>query len=41
MGPSAWHITQEALAASIRPLPSQVTVTVDLQIRAYRRRQQG
>jgi len=34
MGPSARHITPQDLAARIRGLPSPVTVTVDLQIRA-------
>ena len=38
MGPSARHITPQALAARIRSLPSPFTVTVDLQIRALQRR---
>ena len=38
MGPSARHITQEALAARIHALPRPVVVTVDLQIRVYQRR---
>ena len=33
MGPSAGHITPQALAARIRSLPSAVSVTADLQIR--------
>ena len=33
MGPSAHHTTPEALAASVRALPSPVAVTVDVQIR--------
>jgi len=33
MGPSARHITPQALAARIRSLPCPFTVTVDLQIR--------
>jgi 23S rRNA (guanine745-N1)-methyltransferase len=37
MGPSARHITPLALAARINSLPSPLTVTVDLQIRAFRR----
>ena len=37
MGPSARHITPQALAARIRSLPSPFTVTVDLQIRVFRR----
>jgi len=37
MGPSARHITPPALAARIRELPVPATVTVDLQIRVYRR----
>jgi 23S rRNA (guanine745-N1)-methyltransferase len=37
MGPSARHITAQALAARIRPLPSPFTVTVDLQIRVFQR----
>ncbi len=41
MGPSARHLTQEALAARIHALPSPATVTADLQIRAYRHRQCG
>lgn len=41
MGPSARHISQEALAARIHALPSPATVTVDLQIRAYRHRSGG
>jgi 23S rRNA (guanine745-N1)-methyltransferase len=38
MGPSARHITPQALAARIRSLPSPFTVTVDLQIRVLQRR---
>ena len=38
MGPSVHHLTQEALAARIHALPRPVVVTVDLQIRVYRRR---
>jgi 23S rRNA (guanine745-N1)-methyltransferase len=41
MGPSARHITPQDLAARIRGLPSPVTVTVDLQIRALRHRNPG
>jgi 23S rRNA (guanine745-N1)-methyltransferase len=37
MGPSARHISPQALAARIRPLPSPFTVTVDLQIRVFQR----
>ena len=37
MGPSAHHITPHALAARVRELPAAVTVTVDLQIRVFRR----
>jgi 23S rRNA (guanine745-N1)-methyltransferase len=37
MGPSARHITPQALATRIRSLPSPFTVTVDLQIRVLRR----
>src|ERR1700722_6048995 len=37
MGPSARHITPQALAARIRSLPSPFTVTVDLQIRVFQR----
>jgi 23S rRNA (guanine745-N1)-methyltransferase len=37
MGPSARHITPQALAAGIRSLPSPFTVTVDLQIRVFHR----
>ena len=37
MGPSARHITPQALAARVRSLPSPFTVTVDLQIRLFRR----
>ncbi len=37
MGPSARHITPQALAARIRSLPSPFTVTVDLQIRVLQR----
>ena len=39
MGPSARHITPQTLAASMLALPDPVTVTVDVQVRAYRRRQ--
>jgi 23S rRNA (guanine745-N1)-methyltransferase len=38
MGPSARHITPQALAARIRSLPSPFTVTVDLHIRVLQRR---
>jgi 23S rRNA (guanine745-N1)-methyltransferase len=38
MGPSARHITPQALAARIRALPDPATATADLQIRVYRRR---
>ena len=38
MGPSARHITPQALAARIGSLPSPFTVTVDLQIRVLQRR---
>jgi 23S rRNA (guanine745-N1)-methyltransferase len=41
MGPSARHITPQALAARIRSLPSPFTVTVDLQIRVLQRRRDG
>jgi 23S rRNA (guanine745-N1)-methyltransferase len=37
MGPSARHITPQELAARIHSLPSPFTVTVDLQIRVFRR----
>src|SRR5215472_3961485 len=37
MGPSAHHIAPSALADRIQALPSPATVTVDLQITAYRR----
>jgi 23S rRNA (guanine745-N1)-methyltransferase len=37
MGPSARHITPQALAARIRSLPCPFTVTVDLQIRVLQR----
>jgi 23S rRNA (guanine745-N1)-methyltransferase len=37
MGPSARHITPQALAARISFLPSPFTVTVDLQIRVFKR----
>ena len=37
MGPSARHITPQALAARISSLPSPFTVTVDLQIRVFQR----
>jgi 23S rRNA (guanine745-N1)-methyltransferase len=37
MGPSARHITPQALAARLRSLPSPFTVTVDLQIRVFHR----
>ena len=36
-GPSARHITPQALAARIRDLPEPATVTADVQIRVYRR----
>jgi 23S rRNA (guanine745-N1)-methyltransferase len=35
MGPSARHITPQALAARISVLPSTFTVTVDLQISVF------
>lgn len=38
MGPSARHITPQALAARIRALPEPATVTADVEIRVYRRR---
>ena len=38
MGPSARHITPQALAARIRSLPSPFTVTIDVQIRVLQRR---
>jgi 23S rRNA (guanine745-N1)-methyltransferase len=38
MGPSARHITPQALAVRIRALPDPATATADLQIRVYRRR---
>ncbi len=38
MGPSARHITPQALEDRIRSLPSPFTVTVDLQIRVLQRR---
>lgn len=41
MGPSARHITPQELAARIRAIPSPVTVTVDLQIRAFQHRDRG
>ena len=41
MGPSARHITPQDLAARIRALPSPVTVTADLQIRAFRHHNPG
>jgi 23S rRNA (guanine745-N1)-methyltransferase len=37
MGPSARHITPEALAARVSSLPSPFAVTVDLQIRVFQR----
>jgi 23S rRNA (guanine745-N1)-methyltransferase len=37
MGPSARHLTPQALAARILALSSPFTVTVDLQIRVFRR----
>jgi 23S rRNA (guanine745-N1)-methyltransferase len=37
MGPSARHITPEALTARIRKLPAPLTVTVDVQVRALQR----
>jgi 23S rRNA (guanine745-N1)-methyltransferase len=37
MGPSARHITPEALTARVRALPSPVAVTVDVRVRAYQR----
>ena len=41
MGPSARHITPQELTARIRAMPSPVTVTVNLQIRAFRHRCPG
>src|ERR1700733_6614952 len=41
MGPSPRHITPQELTARIRAMPSPVTVTVDLQIRAFRHRRPG
>ena len=38
MGPSARHITPQALAARISSLPSPFTVTIDVQIRVLQRR---
>lgn len=40
MGPSARHITPQALAARVRSLPSPFTVTVDLQIWVFARRRE-
>lgn len=37
MGPSAHHMTPEALSARIRKLPAPLTVTVDVQVRALQR----
>ena len=37
MGPSARHITPQALAARLNSLPSPFTVTVDLRIRVFQR----
>jgi hypothetical protein len=37
MGPSARHITPQALAARARSLSTPFTVTVDLQIRVFTR----
>ena len=37
MGPSARHITPQALAVRISALPTRFTVTVDLQIRVFQR----
>jgi 23S rRNA (guanine745-N1)-methyltransferase len=39
MGPSARHITPQALAGRVRSLPSPFTVTVDLEIRVFVRHQ--
>jgi 23S rRNA (guanine745-N1)-methyltransferase len=39
MGPSARHITPQALAARVRTLPSPFTVTVELEIRVFTHRQ--
>jgi 23S rRNA (guanine745-N1)-methyltransferase len=39
MGPSARHIAPHTLDTRIRALPDPFTVTVDVQVRAYRRRQ--
>jgi 23S rRNA (guanine745-N1)-methyltransferase len=36
MGPSAHHITPQALADRIRALPDPASVTLDLQVRVYR-----
>jgi hypothetical protein len=41
MGPSARHITPQALAARICSRPSPFTVTVDLQIRVFGLRPPG
>ena len=35
MGPSARHVTPDALAARIAALPDPVPVTVDVEIRSY------
>lgn len=37
MGPSAKHVAPSALAASIRSLPSPVTVTADVRIKVFQR----
>jgi 23S rRNA (guanine745-N1)-methyltransferase len=37
MGPSARHITPEALTSRVRALPAPVAVTVDVQVRALQR----
>jgi 23S rRNA (guanine745-N1)-methyltransferase len=39
MGPSARHMTPQALAARVSALPEPAAVTVDLRIRVYRRRE--
>lgn len=41
MGPSARHISPQALAARIGSLPASVTATVDLGITAYQLRERG
>jgi 23S rRNA (guanine745-N1)-methyltransferase len=36
MGPSAWHIEPDALAASIATLPAPLTVTLSVRVTTYR-----